>query len=212
MRCRVEGVPDRFALTFDDGPSPRNTPRLLEVLARLGVRATFFVLAGHARRHADIVRATHDAGHELGIHGRTHLPPLLFPGRLLAAELETTAQAIEAACGVRPRRYRAPFGLLSAGQARVARALGFETVLGDVYPEDPHVHDDREIARRALARIGPGSILILHDASVYGDASRSPTIEATERIVAEASRRGLHAVTVAELVSRASGASPASGR
>jgi peptidoglycan-N-acetylglucosamine deacetylase len=211
MRCRVEGVRDRFALTFDDGPSPRNTPRLLEVLSRLGVRATFFVLAGHARRHPEIVRATHEAGHELGVHGRIHLPPVLFPVPLLAAELETSARAVEAACGVRPRRYRAPFGLLSAGQARAIQAMGFETVLGDVYPEDPHVHDGREIARRALARIIGGSILILHDASVYGDASRAPTIEAAGQIVAETSRRGLRAVPVAELAS-VSGAPTTPGR
>jgi peptidoglycan/xylan/chitin deacetylase (PgdA/CDA1 family) len=212
MRCRVERVPDRFALTFDDGPSARNTPRLLEVLAGLGVRATFFVLAGHVLRHPEIVRAARDAGHELGVHGRTHLPPLLFPGRMLAAELETSAQAVEAACGERPRRYRAPFGLLTASQARAVRAWGFETVLGDVYPEDPHLHDGREIARRALARIDAGSILILHDASVFGDASRTPTIEAVEQIVTETSRRGLRAVTVAELVSGASAASPSPGR
>lgn len=212
MRCRVDGVRDRFALTFDDGPSPRNTPRLLEVLARLGVRATFFVLTGHARRHPEIVRAAHDAGHELGVHGRTHLPPALFPGRLLAAELESTAQAVEAACGIRPLRYRAPFGLLTAGQARAVRAWGFETVLGDVYPEDPHLRDGGEIARRTLARVAPGSILILHDASVFGDASRSPTIEAVERIVSETSRRGLRAVTVAELVGGAPEAPPSPGR
>jgi peptidoglycan/xylan/chitin deacetylase (PgdA/CDA1 family) len=212
MRCRVEGAPDRFALTFDDGPSARNTPRLLEVLARLGVRATFFVLADHALRHPELVRATHDAGHELGIHGRIHLPPILFPERMLAGEVEITARAVEAACGVRPGRYRAPFGLLGVGQARALRAMGFDVVLGDVYPEDPHLHDGHEIARRALARIVAGSILVLHDASVFGDASRSPTIAAVERIVDETSRRGLRAVSVDELVRGSSGASPASGR
>jgi peptidoglycan/xylan/chitin deacetylase (PgdA/CDA1 family) len=69
--CRVDGVEDRFALTFDDGPSPTNTPRLLDVLARHGARATFFVLSRHARRHAAVLRRLHDAGHEIGLHGST---------------------------------------------------------------------------------------------------------------------------------------------
>jgi peptidoglycan/xylan/chitin deacetylase (PgdA/CDA1 family) len=212
MRCRVEGVPDRYALSFDDGPSPRNTPRLLELLGRLGVRATFFVLAGHARRHPEIVRAAHQGGHELGLHGRTHVPPLLFSRRALAEELEATARAVEAACGIRPKRYRAPFGMLSGAQARAVRDLGYETVLGDVYPDDPHLHDGAEIARRSLARLRAGSILIVHDSSVIGDGSRTPTIDAIETIVGTMSSRGLRAVSVAELVDASTAAGPVPGR
>lgn len=198
--CRVEGVAARFALSFDDGPSPRNTPALLDTLARLHARATFFVLAARARRHADLVRRAHEEGHEIGIHGREHLPPLLLPPPLFAQQFHATAAAVEAACGVRPRRYRAPFGWLTPVQARQARTWGFEPVLGDVYPDDPHVKIGSVIAERTLAKLAPGSIVILHDSSVLGDASRSPTIEAVERVVVAARARGLAAVSVGELV------------
>ena len=198
--CRVEGASGRFALSFDDGPSPRNTPVLLATLARLHARATFFVLEPRARRHADLVRRAHEAGHEIGVHGREHLPPALLPPPFFARQLRLTAAAVEAACGVRPTRYRAPFGWLTPAQARRARAWGFEPVLGDVYPADPHVKDAAVIAERTLARLSAGSIVILHDSSVLGEASRAPTIEAVERIVTAASARGLSAVSIRELV------------
>ena len=138
LLCHVEGAAGRFALTFDDGPSPRNTPRLLDVLERAGALATFFLLEHHVRRHADLVRRLVASGHEVGVHGRLHLWPAAMPTRALPWELRHTAAAIEAAAGGRPRLYRAPFGLLRPGQARAVRALGYEPVLGDIYPDDVH--------------------------------------------------------------------------
>jgi len=200
VRCRVEGVPDRFSLSFDDGPSPRYTPQVMETLARFGARATFFVLAGRAGRSPELIRRQHEAGHEVGAHGRVHLPPPLFTTGWLEAEIGAAAAAVEAACGVRPRRYRAPFGFLTPEQARRVRAWGYEPVLGDDYPDDPLQKDPALIAERALARLRPGSIVILHDSSVFGDASRAPTIEAVERILIAAEARGLRSVSIEELV------------
>lgn len=199
VRCRFEHVEGRFALTFDDGPSPTATPRLLDVLARHGASATFFVLEPHARRHAAIVRRAHEAGHELGVHARDHLPPALMPRALLRRQIEETAGAIEDACGERAVSYRAPFGMLRRSQARWVRSLGYFPVLGDVYPEDPHVNDAARIAGETLRRLRAGSIVILHDASVFGDASRSPTLEAVDLILDAAARMGLRAVSVREL-------------
>lgn len=200
VACRAEGVTGRFALTFDDGPSPTNTPRLLDVLARHGARATFFVLEGHARRHPAIVRRAHEAGHEIGVHARDHLPPALMPRALLRRQLEATAAAIHEACGRRPGAYRAPFGMLRRSQARWVKALGFTPVLGDVYPEDPHESDPARIADATLRRLRAGSIVILHDASVLGDGSRAPTIEAVDLILAAAARMGLRSVPARELL------------
>ena len=200
--CRVEGVSDRFALTFDDGPSPTNTPRFLDLLARHGARATFFVLSRHARRHAEVVRQAHDAGHEIGLHGRDHFPPALLPGVALRYQVADALAAVAEACGHQPACYRAPFGWLMRRQAREVRKLGLVPVLGDIYPEDPHDKDPARIARVTLARLRPGSIVILHDSSVFGDAPRHATLAAVERILAASAEKGLKAVSVRELLGK----------
>lgn len=218
LLCRVEGVTDAFAITFDDGPSPRNTPRLLRLLDARRARATFFQLGRNLRRHPHLTRAVLDAGHEVGLHDDLHLPPALLPAPLFAREFRATERALahataaaarssvaSAARGEGPvarRFYRPPFGWLRASQARRVRAWGWEPVLGDVFPGDPERPGVEAIVARALAGLRGGSILILHDGSGYFDLDRGQTIDAAGIILAELTGRGLHAVTVGELVAR----------
>jgi len=203
LLCRVEGVADRFALTFDDGPSPRNTPRLLEVLARLGARATFFQLGRNVRRHPELSRRVVEDGHEVGLHDDHHLPPALLPLGLFRREFRAADLAVRAATGTAAHFYRPPFGLLTPAQAARVRRWGYEPVLGDVYPRDPDRPGVERIVARTRAGLRAGSILILHDASGWGDLDRGQTIAAVERIVREQSLRGLRAVSVGELVAAA---------
>ena len=198
--CRVEGPEDRFALTFDDGPSPTNTPALLDLLARHAARATFFVLGPHVRRHPGLVRRMIDEGHEVGMHGHHHVPPLLFSSTWLRGQVRRAEAAIADAAGASPLFYRAPFGLLSPAQARLVRAWGFVPVLGDVYPEDAARPGAERIATETLARLRPGSILILHDSSVIGDGGREQTIAAMERILSTMCTRGIRPVTLRDLI------------
>ena len=198
--CRVDGVADRFAITFDDGPSPRNTGRVLERLRRHGAHATFFQLGRRVRRHPEITRRVRDEGHEVGLHDDHHLPPVCLPQWLRRRELRACEAAVRAA-GVEPARwYRPPFGLLRPAQAEEIRAWGFAPVLGDVFPRDPERPGTERIVEWTLACLRPGSILILHDGSGYGDLDRSQTVEAADRILGHAARRGLRAVSVGELI------------
>ncbi|HTM00532.1 MAG TPA: polysaccharide deacetylase family protein [Candidatus Omnitrophota bacterium] len=200
LLCSVDEAPDRFAITFDDGPNPNATDAVLDVLARHDARATFFMLGGHVRRRPALARRVVAAGHEAAVHGDTHWPmPLLLPGAM-RGQVRRCAASIEDATGTSPRFYRPPFGLMTPGQARFIRGLGFEPVLGDVYPEDPHRPGAGRIATRVLRRLSGGSILILHDGSPFGAADRSQTVEALGVILGEMRRRGLRGVTVAELV------------
>lgn len=213
LLCRVEGAGDRFAVTFDDGPSPTATRSILDVLERHGARATFFMLGGHVRRRPELARRVVEGGHEAAVHGDLHVPvPLLLAGAI-RAQVRRCAASIEEATGVRPRFYRAPFGFMTPGQAALIRGLGFEPVLGDVYPEDPHRPGAGRIAERVLDRLRGGSILILHDGSPVGDggADRSQTVEALGLVLEGASRQGLRGVSVGDLVGRGSlehGAAP----
>ncbi len=203
--CRLEEPLDRFALTFDDGPDPRFTPQIRDVLARHGAHATFFMLAGPLLRQPTLVQELRSAGHELAAHGAWHAPLLVLPPAMLAHEIRAAADAIASVTGERPRHYRPPFGLILPAQARFARGLGLVPVLGDVYPEDAQNPGTDAIVQRVCARLTAGSILILHDGSAWVRRDRSQTVAALDRILGWAAARGLRAVSVAELLS-ASGA------
>jgi len=201
--CRVDDAVNRFAITFDDGPNPRSTPAVLEVLARHGARATFFLLGGNVRRHEDIARRIVNEGHEPANHGDGHWPlPFLLPCGIRSHVLRG-GQAIESATAVKPRHYRPPFGFMAPGQSRFIRSLGYVSVLGDVYPEDAQRPGVDRIVRRVMARLRPGSILILHDGSPLGPADRGQTVAALETILTEAEHRGWRATTVADLLASA---------
>ena len=197
--CRIEGLSDRFALTFDDGPGPTATPRILDLLARTGARATFFVLGSNVRRHPDLVRRMHAEGHEIGIHGDGHWSPMVLARSALLGQVEKCAAAVVATGAPRPVHYRAPFGVLLPGQARSLSTIGITSVLGDVYPSDADDPGVDHIVTCALQRVTGGSILILHDASFLPIVSRMQTFHALERILTALSARGLHAKSVADL-------------
>jgi len=199
LLCRVEGVTDRFALTFDDGPG-RATPRVLDVLERHGARATFFTLAPNVNRAPVFVQRMVREGHEVAAHGDMHWPlPVLLPGGI-EREVRRSIAAVVAAGADAPRFYRPAFGFMMPGQAAFVRRLGVEPVLGDIYPEDPHWPGVARIVRRVVDRLRGGSIVILHDASPIGDLDRSQTVDALDPILGAAARAGLRSVTLSELL------------
>lgn len=203
LLCRVEDVPGRFALTFDDGPSRIATPQILDVLARHGARATFFTLAPNVRRAPHLLERMIAEGHEVAAHGDAHWPLPLLPPWGISREVRRSIAAIVLACGARPRFYRPPFGFMMPGQAAFVRRMGVDSVLGDVYPEDPYRPGVDEIVRRVTSRLAAGSIVILHDGSPLGEVDRSQTVRALGPILAHAADAGLASVTVAELLDAA---------
>lgn len=198
--CRVDGIRDRFALTFDDGPAAGSTPGILEVLERFGARATFFTLAPNARRNPALLRRMTDEGHEIAAHGDLHWPLPLLPPFAIRREVARSIAAVEAAGAPRPRFYRPAFGFMMPGQAAFVRRLGVEPVLGDVYPEDPRRPGVETIVRRTMRWLIGGSIVILHDGDPTGRADRRQTLEALPIILARAREAGLEAVTVGTLL------------
>jgi len=198
--CRVDDVPDQVALTFDDGPSGADTPRVLDLLARHGARATFFTLAQNVRRHPDLIRRMVAEGHEVAIHGELHLPLLMLPPGLIRREIRRSADAVLEAANVTARHYRPPFGLMVPSQARFVQILGYTPVLGDVYPEDAYQPPVDTIVARVLRRITAGSILILHDGSPIGEPSRARTVDALDIILRHLAAHALKGVSVERLL------------
>jgi peptidoglycan/xylan/chitin deacetylase (PgdA/CDA1 family)/glycosyltransferase involved in cell wall biosynthesis len=157
---RVRTDERAVALTFDDGPDPEYTPRLLEILAAHGARATFFLIGERAERHPDIVRQIAEAGHAIGNHTYSHaLMPALDPGEQ-AMELERCTEAIGEAA---QRLFRPPFGQQSEASYRAARRAGYEVVGWSLMSDDWKRQESGELADRVLDRLEPGSIILMHD-------------------------------------------------
>ncbi len=151
-------------VTVDDGPDADGTPRWLDALARHDARAVFFLSAGRAQARPDLVRAITEAGHRVASHGDAHVSGWRRRPGAVRADVERAEQVLEALTGGPVRDVRPPYGRVTPGLARWARAGGRRIVLWDVMPGDflPSRSADRlagEIVR--LAR--PGSILALHD-------------------------------------------------
>ena len=160
------------SLTFDDGPDPEWTPRVLDVLAREGVRAAFFLIGQRARRAPEEARRIADAGHDLGNHTWSH-PSLWRCGPAhTEREIGDGHAAIADAAGAPPRFFRPPWGKTNLAMFGVARELGTPCVFWTVQPESRRPVLPAEQARRGLARARAGAIYDLHDADGVPGAGR----------------------------------------
>lgn len=172
----------RIALTFDDGPSPRNTPRLLQLLGDKGVPATFFLLGHRVRKFGSLAGEIAAAGHGIGSHTDLHIPLPLLPAWLLRREFRRAQEAIAEATGQQPRWFRPPYGWFDRRVLELAREFGSQPVLGDVYPVDTRAPSAHAIVERVLRRVEPGSIVILHDGGWHSRVDRSRTIDAVDEL------------------------------
>lgn len=156
-----------IALTFDDGPNPETTPRILEILREYGVRATFFPIGKRAHAHPELVRAVIAEGHTVGSHTWSHpqLPNLPFAEAL--KEVKRGRRAITLACGVKTSFFRFPFGARTPELQQAVKKLGLATFQWNMNPRDWLRKTPRQIYRDAIAEIdreGSG-IILLHDSS-----------------------------------------------
>jgi peptidoglycan/xylan/chitin deacetylase (PgdA/CDA1 family) len=185
--CRVERC---VALTFDDGPSVQ-TARLVELLERAAVPATFFVLGHQVTEHPAAARAA--AGHaELGSHGWNHTSLTKMTGSQIGAELVRTNRVIAETVGRRPVAFRPPYGAVDAAAADELRRAGLPIALWSVDPEDWKVRDADVVHRRVTDAVRPGSVVLLHD--LYAS-----TVDAVPRIVADLRAQGYVFVTVSQM-------------
>jgi len=181
------------ALSFDDGPHPRDTPALLAVLARHGATATFSWLGERAEARPDLVREAAAAGHQLMIHGYRHRSFLLERTDALASMLARTQLLLATHSGRDPAAItgvRPPFGHLSGPLLRSLRAWGYKPVLGSIMPIH-WLQPARLSVRQVLAQTLGGDLIVLHE-SLGGP----PVAELTDTILAGLRERGLALVSV----------------
>ncbi len=158
-----EGRPGGVALTFDDGPDADGTPAVLQTLADLGWRATFFMLGSQVRRHPDIARLVVEAGHEVGVHGTIHRNHLIRTPWAIRRDLRLATRQIAEATGVRPRWFRPPYGILTAGTLWAARDLDLVPVLWTAWGKDWRGGPPDRVVAEVMRTLRGGGTVLLHD-------------------------------------------------
>ena len=197
---RAETRQPRIALTFDDGPHPEYTPRLLEILATNNVSATFFLIGHHIEAHGKIAEEIVAAGHEIANHTYSH--PVLFrlSDEEIQEEIDLTDQLLRSLNGAPPKFLRPPMGLFSRRVLNIVEKQGYKTVVGDVYPRDPHLPGCNKIVQRVLSRVTKGSIIILHDGGNNHFVDRSQTLGAVKALIPILKEQGFEFVKLSQLL------------
>jgi peptidoglycan/xylan/chitin deacetylase (PgdA/CDA1 family) len=190
-----------IALTFDDGPHPDSTPKILQLLAREGLTATFFVLGNKAEAYPEVVRDIVRAGHGVGVHGYHHYRLYsLLPPSAVEEDIRKAQDAVERASGVKPRLFRPPVGQVSPRTADGARRAGVDIVVWSVRGFDGLRNADPDrIAQRVERGLRPGAIVLLHDAAERDDHVPA-SLEALPKIIAAIRERKLAVVPLPVLI------------
>ena len=213
-RTLVEGAATtrEVALTYDDGPNPPYTDRILDVLHRERVAATFFLVGRAVAAYPQTVRRMVREGHVVGNHTWDHAHLIVESPRTIRSELQRTSDAIAHAAGVRPVLMRPPYGARDFAVISQAQRLGYRVVMWSVpLPNDWEQPGDRTIARRVIDNVEAGSIIVLHDGNrgivCAGDhrlaratCDRSQEVAATREIVDGLRARGYRFVTIPQLI------------
>lgn len=163
--CRNRAAGHVVALTFDDGPDPEWTPRVLDTLREHGVRATFFLIGSKAEQHPQIVRRIAAEGHDIGIHTWGHFPgfPMQGSGKMVADILRCRT-SLKGIAGVETDLFRPPFGVTNPMVACAVKQTKSRCVGWSIRSFDTLLHRSREaVARRIRRRLGDGKVILLHD-------------------------------------------------
>lgn len=184
----------RVALTFDDGPDPELTPKILEILGRYGARATFFVKGEAAARHPHILKLMVEGGHAIGNHGYSHRDLTGLSRREVEEEIDKTSAAITDATGVTPAFFRPPLGAYTGTVMDVVERKGFDLIMWtNIGSQDLPGIDPKTVAARVIRSTYDGAIILLHD-------TRSNVVEALPLILSSLREKGYSMVTLSDLL------------
>jgi peptidoglycan-N-acetylglucosamine deacetylase len=208
-RIDAYGAPSkRVAISFDDGPDPQWTPKILDVLKRYSVKATFFTIGLEAEKYPGLLKRIYREGHEIGNHTFTHPDISSISAKYARIELNLTERLLAAKLGIKPVLFRPPYSVDqepdTADEVRpleLTQSMGYITV-GDKIDPDDWRDDPRptpeQIAQSVVDQLGRGSIILLHD----GGGNRANTVKALPMIIEALHARGYQIVSVHELLGK----------
>lgn len=186
----------RIALTFDDGPHPSKTKKILDILDKYDVKATFFIIGSNAEYYPDIVAQEVARGHEVANHSYSHTNLSKCTAEQIKREIELADRAIEKASGVKPRLFRPPEGAYSENSVKIARELGKNTIIWTVDTMDWANRTADDIIKNIKSNVRSGSIILFHDFT----SPKAHTIEALETIIPYLKSQGFEFVTVSDFL------------
>jgi len=186
----------KIALTFDDGPHPVKTPKILALLEKHGVKATFFIVGSNADYYPEIVAREAEAGHELANHSYTHAKLSVLTEAEIRNEIARADEAIKKAAGLSPKLFRPPEGAYSKDIVKIASGMGKETIIWTVDTMDWAKSPCEKIVENVKANVTFGSIILFHDCTRDGTF----TLEALEILLPYLKSQGYEFVTVSELI------------
>ena len=199
--CRGNLDSKEIALTFDDGPCEPYTERILDILERYNVKATFFMIGRNVEKFPRIAKRVVNAGHEIGNHTYSHSSLVLDGPRKIAMELAKGEEAIRCSTGVSTRMFRPPYGANTRWVLTQALRRGYMITKWSVNAGDWGKASAEKIARKTLARVGNGAIILMHDGKNFrGNNHRWQTVDALSGIIEALKSRGYGLVTISELL------------
>ncbi|MEP9375170.1 polysaccharide deacetylase family protein [Aquabacter sp. CN5-332] len=191
-----------IALTFDDGPNPETTPKLLKMLEARNIKATFFVLGARAAAAPDIVKSIAAAGHEIGNHSWSHpqLPKLAVAA--VDKQIEDTSALVQSLTGTKPIYLRPPYGAITQSlQQHIEEKYGMSLIFWSVDPLDWKYRDAQVVHDQIMKQVRPGAIVLAHDI-------HATTVAAMPRVLDELIAKGYKFLTVSELIAKGKPVSP----
>jgi peptidoglycan-N-acetylglucosamine deacetylase len=195
----------QLALTYDDGPNGPHTLRLLEVLAKHQVKATFFMIGRFVAEKPEIAREVTRAGHAIGNHTFNHPNLIYCSAARVRGELEQCRKILNDTVGEHSNLWRPPFGARLPHVLSVSRSLGLEPVMWTVSSNDWKIRSADAIEQRVTTRIRGGDVILMHDgAHLRMGADRAATVEATDRLIRRFKDTGYQFVSILEMMGASS--------
>ena len=190
------GNTKKIALTFDDGPHPRYTKQILDILSEYGITATFFVVGVNVKNYPDNLRQIAESGCEIGNHTYSHQRIDKLDDTTIENEIRQCEEIIFNTCGKRPSVFRPPQGFVPSNFSQISKKMGYSLVLWDVDTMDWALNPSKSICTTVISNLRGGDIILMHDYVSGGNT----TCEALRMFIPRLLERGYAFVTVSELL------------
>ena len=200
---RVKTDKKHVVLTFDDGPSPIWTPKILDELKSENIKATFFMIGHHVQKYPEIAKRVVEEGHTVGNHGYAHSVMLYYTPAEIEEEIKYTEHVIREITGFTTKYFRPPKAWLRQTIKKKVKSMGYETVLWSLNSKDWVSFNHKSIARYISKNIKNGDILLFHDSGSVTSTeggSRLQTVKTISLLARTLRKQGFEFITIEELI------------